>query len=154
MVRYKSPILDRTFAALADPTRRAIVQRLASGGQLAVSEIAKPFRMSLPAVLKHVGVLGEAGILKREKLGRTVYCRIDAAAMRDAAEWLRRFETLPLGENSSPEGEVEKIGAPRSSKARNGSGRKSAAKVGVTRVVSNSKRPAKKDVARKPAAKR
>src|ERR1700733_13365057 len=92
MVKFPEPALDRTFAALSDPTRRALVMRLAAAPDLSVSELAAPFRMSLPAVMKHLGVLSHAGLVAREKTGRVVACRLDAEPMREAFEWLNRYE--------------------------------------------------------------
>src|ERR1700733_6390808 len=92
MVKFPEPALDRTFAALSDPTRRALVMRLAAAPDLSVSELAAPFRMSLPAVMKHLGVLSDAGLVAREKTGRVVACRLDAEPMREAFEWLNRYE--------------------------------------------------------------
>jgi DNA-binding transcriptional ArsR family regulator len=91
MVNYSS--LDRTFAALADPTRRAILSRLALG-EANVSELAEPFSISLPAISKHLRVLEEAGLLVRRKEGRTHHCNLRPEPLGDAAEWLeeaRRF---------------------------------------------------------------
>lgn len=85
--------LDQTFAALSDATRRAIVARLAEG-EASLSALADPFDMSLTAVSKHVRVLSDAGLVAVEKRGRTRHCRLQAAPMKDAAEWLafyRRF---------------------------------------------------------------
>ena len=92
MVKFKDAALDRTFAALSDPTRRALVMRLAERPELSVSELAAPFSMSLPAVIKHLDVLSDAGLVARAKTGRVVACRLDAAPMRDAFEWLNRYE--------------------------------------------------------------
>jgi DNA-binding transcriptional ArsR family regulator len=92
MVKFSSVALDRTFAALADPTRRALVMRLAAEPFLSVSELAAPFAISLPAIMKHLGVLSDAGLVARSKTGRTVACRLDAEPMRDAFEWLNRYE--------------------------------------------------------------
>ena len=89
MVKY-SPQLDQTFAALADPTRREIVARLADG-EMPVTELAQPFDMSLPAVSKHLRVLENAGLLKQERVGRQRICRLEAAPMADAAKWLDRY---------------------------------------------------------------
>lgn len=91
MVELQGPGLDRIFAALADPTRRAIVERLAADEALSVSEIARPLPMSLPAVMKHLDVLEGAGLLARRKAGRTVTCRLNAAPMEDAMGWLARY---------------------------------------------------------------
>jgi DNA-binding transcriptional ArsR family regulator len=81
--------LDRTFGALADPTRRAILARLASG-EFRVTELAEPFEISLPAVSKHLKVLEEAGLLARRKEGRIHHCRLDPRPMNAAAEWIAR----------------------------------------------------------------
>ena len=89
MVNYPEP-LDATFGALADPTRRAILARLALG-QTSVTELARPFSMSLPAVSKHLRVLEQAGLLAREKDGRVHRCQIEAAPMRAAADWIARY---------------------------------------------------------------
>ena len=83
---------DRTFAALSDRTRRALVMRLAQEPGLSVSELAAPFDVSLPAIMKHLGVLSDAGLVARNKTGRTVACRLDAEPMREAFEWLNRYE--------------------------------------------------------------
>jgi DNA-binding transcriptional ArsR family regulator len=84
--------LDRTFAALVDPTRRAILGRLARRGSATVSELAEPFAIQLPAVMKHLGVLDEAGLITRSKSGRVVTVRLRPGPMRDAMAWLRRYE--------------------------------------------------------------
>jgi len=84
-------MLDRTFAALADPTRRALLARLASTDALAVSDLAAPFAMSLPAVMKHLDVLSDAGLVAREKTGRVVACRITAHPMEQAMHWLSHY---------------------------------------------------------------
>jgi DNA-binding transcriptional ArsR family regulator len=85
--------LDATFAALADPTRRAILARLASG-ESSIVRLAEPFSMSLPAILKHVHVLEDAGLLARRKQGRVNHCRLLAEPMRDAAEWVARYRNF------------------------------------------------------------
>ncbi|HXD45833.1 MAG TPA: metalloregulator ArsR/SmtB family transcription factor [Pseudolabrys sp.] len=92
MVYYSTAPLDRTFAALADPTRRALLAQLSERESVSVSELAKPFKMSLPAVMKHLDVLSDAGLVRREKTGRTVACRLEAAPMRAATEWLNRYQ--------------------------------------------------------------
>ena len=79
--------LDRTFAALADPARRAIVERLVTG-PATVSELARPLPMSLPAVMLHLKVLEESGVVKSEKLGRVRTCRIDPAMLSQAEIWV------------------------------------------------------------------
>src|SRR5690242_8547006 len=92
MVYYSRPNLDRTFAALADPTRRAMLARLSEEEDLSVSELAEPFSMSLPAVMKHLDVLLDAGLIGREKTGRIVSCRLRAEPMREANDWLNRYQ--------------------------------------------------------------
>jgi DNA-binding transcriptional ArsR family regulator len=92
MVNYFEASLDRTFAALADPTRRALLARLGEQQNLSVSELARPFPVSLPAIMKHLDVLSDAGLITRTKTGRTVSCRLTAAPMEDAIEWLNRYQ--------------------------------------------------------------
>lgn len=82
--------LDRIFAALSDPTRRAILARL-SGGDLAVSELAAPFRISLPAVSRHLRILKKAGLLAQDRQGRIRRCRLRPAPLRQAAGWIARY---------------------------------------------------------------
>lgn len=89
---YQQPELDRVFATLADPTRRAILARLAQVDSLSVSAIAEPFAIKLPAVMKHLDVLGAAGLITRTKSGRTVDVRLSASPLRAATEWLRDYE--------------------------------------------------------------
>jgi DNA-binding transcriptional ArsR family regulator len=88
-----SPDLNITFAALADPTRRAILARLASG-EASVTELAGPFEMSLPAISKHLKVLERAGLIARGREAQWRPCRLAAGPLKDAADWLdhyRRF---------------------------------------------------------------
>lgn len=91
MVNY-SDRLDRTFSALVDPTRRAILARLEREGAASVSELAAPFAIKLPAVMKHLDVLVDAGLVSRTKAGRTVTVTLQPEPMREAMEWLRRYE--------------------------------------------------------------
>jgi DNA-binding transcriptional ArsR family regulator len=84
--------LTRTFAALVDPTRRAILARLERKDGVSVSELAEPFAIKLPAVMKHLEVLDDAGLVTRSKSGRTVTVRLRPQPMRAAMEWLRRYE--------------------------------------------------------------
>ena|SRR5581483_9487700 len=81
--------LDQVFAALADPTRRRIVERL-SRKRLTVGEIASEFPLTQPAISKHVRILEESGLLKREIVGRTHYCSLSPVAMDGAARWIER----------------------------------------------------------------
>ena len=82
--------LDRTFAALADPTRRAILARLARG-DATVNELAAPFAISLPAVSRHLKVLEAARLIERERDGQFQRCRLAPAGLRDASEWLEFY---------------------------------------------------------------
>jgi DNA-binding transcriptional ArsR family regulator len=91
MVKYYPDSLDATFAALADPTRRAILARLALG-EASVTELAEPFSISLPAISKHLRVLERAGLLAREKDGRIYRCHLVAEPLKGAAEWIARYQ--------------------------------------------------------------
>jgi DNA-binding transcriptional ArsR family regulator len=82
--------LNSTFSALADPTRRAILARLASG-ESSVTEIAKPFDMTLPAVTKHLKVLERAGLIARGKEAQWRPCRLQAQPLRDVADWVEQY---------------------------------------------------------------
>jgi DNA-binding transcriptional ArsR family regulator len=92
MVKYSDQALDRTFAALADPTRRALLARLGKQEGISVSALAQPFSMSLPAIMKHLDVLSDAGLIARAKTGRTVACRLTARPMEQAMDWLNRYQ--------------------------------------------------------------
>src|SRR5215467_12949869 len=87
MVKYSDEPLDAVFAALADPTRRQVVAALASGSR-PVSELARPFPMSLPGFVKHLQILEDAGLITRQKEGRVVSCTLAADPMKKASEWL------------------------------------------------------------------
>jgi DNA-binding transcriptional ArsR family regulator len=82
--------LDATFGALADPTRRAIVERLTHGAA-SVGELSEPFDISLPAISKHVAVLERAGLVARTKKGRVSHCRLIEEPMRGALEWIATY---------------------------------------------------------------
>lgn len=91
MVYYKmQDLLSSTFAALADPTRRAILARL-SLGETSVTELAKPFEMSMPAVSKHLKVLERAGLISRGREAQWRPCRLDAGPLKDAASWIEEY---------------------------------------------------------------
>jgi DNA-binding transcriptional ArsR family regulator len=92
MVKYQDASLDRTFAALADPTRRALLAQLDEHESVSVSELAKPFPVSLPAIMKHLDVLSDAGLVTRTKTGRVVSCRLAAQPMQEAVSWLNRYQ--------------------------------------------------------------
>ena len=86
--------LDNTFAALADPTRRAILARLASRGEASVKELAEPFEMTLPAVSKHLKVLERAGLISRGRVAQSRPCRLEAASLREVADWVEQYRRL------------------------------------------------------------
>lgn len=90
MVKQLGNPLDATFAALADPTRRRILERL-SDGEATVGELAEPFNISPPAISKHLRVLESAGLLTQERDGRVRHCRLVAEPMQDAIEWIARY---------------------------------------------------------------
>jgi DNA-binding transcriptional ArsR family regulator len=85
--------LSATFAALADPTRRAILARLASG-ERSVTDLARPFEMSLPAVSKHLRVLERAGLIARRREAQWRPCRIEARRLKDVADWAERYRHI------------------------------------------------------------
>lgn len=91
MVQEKVAALDRVFHALADPTRRSMLAELALG-ERKIGDLAAPFDMSFAAASKHVRVLESAGLLRREIRGRAHVCRLEAAPLRSAEEWLRFYE--------------------------------------------------------------
>ncbi|WP_127901592.1 ArsR/SmtB family transcription factor [Solirhodobacter olei] len=82
--------LDRAFAALADPTRRAILTLLLED-DMAVTDVAEPFEMSLAAISKHLAVLAEAGLISQEKRGRVKWCKLEPDALRPASIWMQGF---------------------------------------------------------------
>ena len=84
--------LDRVFQALADPSRRSMVERL-SRGPASVSELAEPFDMSLPAIVQHLAVLESSGLVRSEKAGRVRTCRIEPTALRSAEQWILERRT-------------------------------------------------------------
>ncbi len=106
--------LDATFQALADPTRRAMVERLARG-PASVSELAEPFPISLPAVVQHLAVLEASGLVASEKVGRVRTCRVDPAAFSLAEQWFnqrrheweQRFDRLGEHLRKYPDGEPQ-----------------------------------------------
>ena len=91
MVNYTAETLNHTFAALADPTRRAILERL-SFGDSSVTALAEPFDVSLPAISKQLRVLERAGLLTQEKDGRVRRCRLEALPMKEAVEWIAQYQ--------------------------------------------------------------
>lgn len=86
--------MDRTFSALADPTRRDVLLRLKDEPGLSVSELARPLSQKLPGMMKHLDVLSDAGLITRAKTGRTVSVHLVIGPMQEAMEWLSRYERL------------------------------------------------------------
>src|SRR5438477_12603394 len=96
MVKYSSRSLNRTFAALADPTRRRILAHLAQGDRR-VTDLARPHDMSLPAVSKHLRVLEKAGLLRRRRYGRVHEMRLDAKPLKEAEQWGEEYHKFWQG---------------------------------------------------------
>jgi len=94
MVNYQQR-LDRTFAALVDPTRRAILAQLERNASATVGELAEPFAIKLPGGMKHLDVLADAGLITRTKSGRTVTVRLRPRPLREAVAWLSQLEGRP-----------------------------------------------------------
>ena len=94
MVKCQASDIDRTFSALADPTRRAILLRLRDEPGLSVTDIAQPLSLKLPGLMKHLDVLSDAGLITRVKTGRTVSVNIATGPMQEAMAWLNRYESL------------------------------------------------------------
>jgi DNA-binding transcriptional ArsR family regulator len=90
MVKCSSRLLNRTFAALADPTRRRILEHLADGDRC-VTDLARPHRMSLPAVSKHLRVLERAGLIRRQRCGRLHQLKLEAKPMENAQQWIEQY---------------------------------------------------------------
>ena len=91
MVHYSGERLDEVFGALADPTRRAVLAKLRHGDH-SIGELAEPFEMSLPGFIKHLGILEDAGLIERKKVGRVVSCHLKGGALKAALAWLERYE--------------------------------------------------------------
>ncbi len=110
MLNYQTTPIDRMFHALAEPTRRMIVERL-SRGPASVSDLARPFAMSLPAIVQHLAVLEESGLVKSEKVGRVRTCRLEPKGLQMAERWINDRRQLwehrldRLGEFLAAEGE-------------------------------------------------
>ena len=94
MVKHQTSDMDRTFSALADPTRRAILLRLKKEPGISVSELARPLSLKLPGMMKHLDVLSDAGLITRSKVGRTVSVNLSVEPMQAAMAWLNRYERL------------------------------------------------------------
>jgi len=108
MVEYSSRSLDRTFGALADPTRRRILAQLATGGER-VTDLARPHAMSLAAVSKHLIVLEKAGLVKRRRKGRAHWLALEAKPMQEAQAWIDRYRKFWEGNLDQFEKYLDKL---------------------------------------------
>ena len=108
MVEYRSRLLDRTFGALADPTRRRILAQLARGDEC-VTSLARPYAMSLAAVSKHLIVLEKAGLVKRRRNGRVHSLALEARPMREARQWIDRYRKFWEGNLDQFEKYLDKL---------------------------------------------
>ena len=93
MVQYQEPVLDATFAALADPTRRGVLEQLGRA-DASITVLAERFRMTLTGMKKHVGVLEQAGLVTTEKIGRVRTCKLGLRGLDREAEWIERYRRL------------------------------------------------------------
>jgi DNA-binding transcriptional ArsR family regulator len=94
MAKLSASSIDRTFSALADPTRRGVLLQLKHEPGLSVSELARQHSLKLPGMTKHLDVLSDAGLITRTKIGRTVSVNLSAGPMQEAMEWLKRYENF------------------------------------------------------------
>lgn len=108
MVKRSSRVLSRTFAALADPTRRGILETLAQGDRC-VTDLARPHRMSLPAVSKHLRVLENAGLIRRQRRGRVHQLKLEAKPMKDAHQWIEEYRRFWEGNLDRFEGYLKQL---------------------------------------------
>jgi DNA-binding transcriptional ArsR family regulator len=150
MVNYSSAPLDAIFGALADPTRRAMLARLAQG-QAMITELAEPFRVSLPAISKHVRILESAGLLEREINGRVHRCRLAAEPLRNAAAWIEQYRAFwewqfdALAKYLETTARKERQTCQAQSKAKR-------TRASRSKSAGRSRRPAKKSLPRGPSA--
>jgi DNA-binding transcriptional ArsR family regulator len=110
MVKYSARTLNRTFAALADPTRRRILAHLARGDRC-VTDLARPHAMSLPAVSKHLRVLEKAGLLRRRRYGRVHQLQLEAKPMKQVVRWIEEYRKFWEGSLDRLTAYLEKTGA-------------------------------------------
>lgn len=117
MVKCSPRLLNRTFAALADPTRRLILEHLAQGDRC-VTDLAAPHRMSLPAVSKHLRVLERAGLVRRRRSGRVHSLKLEAAPMRQAQAWIEEYRKFWEGSFDRLEDYLKQLQAKESDEAK------------------------------------
>lgn len=116
MVKYHSASLNRTFAALADPTRRRLLAHLARGNQ-SVTRLARPHAMSLPAVSKHLRVLEKAGLIRRRRYGRVHQLKLEAEPLKRAAQWVEEYRKFWEGSLDRLADYLEKMNKPKNGNA-------------------------------------
>lgn len=119
MVKYNATTLNATFAALADPTRRRILESL-SHQQMRVTDLAEPFAMSLPAVSKHLRVLEDAGLLKRSRMGREHHIELEPRPMKDALQWIEQYRKFWEGSLDALAAYLEEEQKPKAKKTKKG----------------------------------
>jgi DNA-binding transcriptional ArsR family regulator len=117
MVKYQPKMLNRTFAALADPTRRRILAHLARGDRC-VTDLARPHAMSLPAVSKHLRVLEKAGLLRRRRYGRVHQLKLEAKPMQQAIRWIEEYRKFWEGSLDRLADYLEKANEPAKKKGK------------------------------------
>jgi DNA-binding transcriptional ArsR family regulator len=117
MVKYAPRRLDEVFGALADPTRRRILEHLAQGDHC-VTDLAKPYDMSLPAVSKHLRVLEEAGLIRRQRNGRVHRLKLEAKPLQQAAQWIEEYRVFWEGTLDSLANYLEKTEKPTETKGK------------------------------------
>ena len=94
MAKYHETTIDRTFFALADPTRRRVLERLMAEPELSISELAHPLPIKMPGLMKHLAVLSDAGLISRTKSGRVVTVSLAANPLKEAVDWLQHYEAF------------------------------------------------------------
>jgi DNA-binding transcriptional ArsR family regulator len=119
MVKYNATTLNATFAALADPTRRRILESL-SHQHMRVTDLAEPFAMSLPAVSKHLRVLENAGLLKRSRMGREHHIELEPKPMKDALVWIEQYRKFWEGSLDALAAYLEEEQKPKPKKTKKG----------------------------------
>jgi DNA-binding transcriptional ArsR family regulator len=144
--------LSTTFAALADPTRRAILARLASGA-CSVTELAEPFKMSMPAVSKHLRVLERAGLVARARAAQWRPCQLDAAPLKEVADWAERYRHVWEGRLNRLDDYLQQLQARPASRPRDGAATRPASRIAAATLKG---RPAavRESTAAKPAKER
>ena len=131
--------LSSTFAALADPTRRAILARLTLG-ETSVSELAEPFAMSMPAVSKHLKVLERAGLIARSREAQWRPCRLNAAPLKEAAGWIAEYRRFWTAHMDALERHLDRMKLAESTKKASGTTRRKGARVKGIKATAKKKR--------------